>query len=347
MPEEKKEITVRDIIQSIQKIFKYLFSKWMIILIAGIIGGVIGLVYAFVAKPEYMATTSFILSDNSNSQSMLAGIASQVGINLSSSSEDAFSGDNIISLMGSGSMVEKALLLKPDKGNENLANLIARELKLDVAWQKQDRTKNAFPFPDSASQFKPVQDSLLREIYNYVEKYLLTIVKPDDQQSVYRVTTTSKNEIISYWLTKYLVNVTSDFYINTKTSVARQNVQMLNHEADSLRGLLGIAITNAASETDRTFNLNQAYQVQRSSSELSQANATVAGTAYGEIVKNLEIAKINLMQLTPLYQIIDDPKMPLIANKPHKLSSLIIGGFLGGFIIILYLLIRKVLSVYS
>lgn len=347
MTETNKETSVSDIIRGIRKITRYLILKWHIILIAGIIGGAAGLIYAFVAKPTYTSGISFILSNTSNNTSSFAGIANQFGINLSSPGEDAFSGDNIMSLMGSGSMVEKALLLKPKNNNQNLANIISHHLKFDEYWQKQERTKNAYPFPDDAAAFKPVQDSLLREVYNYIQKYYLSISKPDEDQSIYKVSVTSGNETFSYWLTKFLVDVTSDFYITTKTSVARQNVGMLQHEADSLKTLLGGAITSAAAQTDQTFNLNPAFQVQRSASQQSQAKATVLGAAYGEIVKNLEIAKITLLQLTPLYQIIDQPKLPLVADKPRKSISILVGGFLAGFIVILYLLVRKILAIYS
>lgn len=347
MSATNQEVTVADIIKGIKKTVSYLFSKWLLILIAGIIGGIAGLIYAVTAKPDYTASVSFILSNGSNGSSSFSGLANQFGINLGTSTDDAFAGDNIKSLMSSANMVQKALLLKPEGNSLNLANIISNDLKLDKYWQSQERTKSAYPFPDATENLKPVQDSLLRELYFYVQKHYLSVYKPDDDQSIYKVSITSGDETVSYWLTKYLVDVTSDFYINTKTSVAKQNLQMLQHEADSLRVLLGGAITTAASQTDQTFNLNPAYQVQRSASQQSQAKATVLGSAYGEVVKNLEIAKITLLQLTPLYQVIDEPKLPLVADKPGKFTSLIIGGLLAGIVAVIYLLIKKVLIIYS
>ena len=45
---DKDSISFRDIINKIIELIRYLFSKWLIILIAGIIGGVLGIVYAIV-----------------------------------------------------------------------------------------------------------------------------------------------------------------------------------------------------------------------------------------------------------------------------------------------------------
>jgi len=188
------------------------------------------------------------------------------------------------------------------------------------------------------------QDSMFREIYDVVQRDNLDVSIPDKDQSIYSVTTTSQNQIFSFYLTKYIVDVTSAFYIDTKTSVAKSNLNMLQHEADSLRNLLGIAITATASQADLTFNLNPAYQVQRSGSQKSQIQATVLGTAYGEVVKNLELAKITLQKQTPLYQVIDEPSLPLKMETKSKLIFLLAGGFFAGILICTILIIRKTLA---
>jgi uncharacterized protein involved in exopolysaccharide biosynthesis len=122
---------------------------------------------------------------------------------------------------------------------------------------------------------------------------------------------------------------------------------MLQKEADSLRNVLGSAITSAGSQTDLTFNLNPAYQVQRSGALQSQASATALGQAYGEVLRNLEIAKITLEKETPLYQIIDEPTLPLERRKIRKLYALIIGGFLGGILGCGFLVARRILRTFK
>jgi uncharacterized protein involved in exopolysaccharide biosynthesis len=68
------------------------------------------------------------------------------------------------------------------------------------------------------------------------------------------------------------------------------------------------------------------------------------GVAYGEIVKDIEIAKITLLKETPLYQIIDEPVLPLEMQKESRLKWLLIGGFLGGFIMIVFFTVKKAIS---
>ncbi len=202
-------------------------------------------------------------------------------------------------------------------------------------------TKNLFPFPHDTAAMGPRQDSLLREIYLNITDRNLSIVRTDKKQSVYVLTTTSGNEIFSCYLTRFLMDETAQFYIDAKTSMALQNLRMIQRDADSIRGLLGGAISSTAYEAERTFNLNPALQAQKAPAQKSQVRATVLATAYGEVIKNLEIAKITLQKERPLYQIIDVPEIPLKVQKPSTIIFILIGGIAACIIILGILYIRK------
>jgi uncharacterized protein involved in exopolysaccharide biosynthesis len=347
MNNREKEITLKDIVERTKQVVRYLLSKWVIIVIVGILGGTIGLIYAWNFKPRYSAALNFVLSANSSSGGGgLMGLANQFGINIGNDNNNVFSGDNIIVLMVSRRMVQQALFGKPGGRKESLINFFIKDNKMDEDWKDNQRTKNAYPFPDDANAMTMVQDSLARTIYKAITTSVLEVSKPDKNQSIYTVKSTSTNEFFSYYLTKFLVVATSAFYIKTKTSTAKQNLDMLQHEADSLRILLGGVITSAGSQTDVTFNLNPAYQVQRSGALQSQARATALGQAYGQVLQSLEIAKITLQKEMPLYQIIDEPTLPLEKEKPGRLMSLIIGGFIGGLLICGVLLAIKAYKIF-
>jgi hypothetical protein len=342
MSEVHQEISAKELAQKLKSLIQYLLSKWIWICIAGIIGGTIGLIYAWNYKPKYTASLSFILSGNADASSGLLGLASQFGFNMGSSGNNTFSSDNIISLMTSRNIVQKALQKVVPEKNETLINLLCRDLKLDEGWNKSERTKGSFPFPSDSSKITDVQDSLMRNVYESVTKDFLEVSKPDKNESVFLVSTVSRDELFAHYLTKSLVNVTTKFYIDTKTKTAKDNLDMLQHEADSLRNLLSGSISSTAKIYDYTYNLNPAFQLQRAPAQEGQMNIQVVGTAYGEVLKNLELAKITLQQQTPLYQIIDEPHLPLVAEKPGRLLSLIIGGFLGGFLIICFFIGKRI-----
>jgi uncharacterized protein involved in exopolysaccharide biosynthesis len=62
------------------------------------------------------------------------------------------------------------------------------------------------------------------------------------------------------------------------------------------------------------------------------------------VVVNLELAKLALRKETPLIQVIDRPILPLKKEKLGKLKSLILGGFLAGFLTVLVLIFKKLFA---
>jgi uncharacterized protein involved in exopolysaccharide biosynthesis len=60
-----------------------------------------------------------------------------------------------------------------------------------------------------------------------------------------------------------------------------------------------------------------------------------------ELVKNLELAKVDLRKETPLIQIIDTPLLPLPYEKLGILKGGCIGGFLFGFFALLYFGVKR------
>jgi uncharacterized protein involved in exopolysaccharide biosynthesis len=107
------EISLKELILKIKDWYRFLLTKWLVILAAGIIGGAIGVGYAFTQKATYTASLSFALEDEKQGGGGLSGalgLASSLGIDLGGSAGGAFSGANLIELMKSRNIVEKSLL---------------------------------------------------------------------------------------------------------------------------------------------------------------------------------------------------------------------------------------------
>jgi hypothetical protein len=342
---QSDDTSLNEIFGWVKKWFFYVKRKWLWVALFTLIGGAAGFIYARRSKPKYSATLTFVLSTEKAGGGGFSGIASQFGLDLGGGSgSDVFSGDNIIGLMKSRNMITKALLRPLPSRDSNLANLITKHYELDKFWLSKPRTQKAYPFPSGDAVMTPIQDSLLRELHSIVSTLLVNVSKPEKKQSFYQVISTSFNEQISFYLTKYLVETTSSFYISTKTSISRQNLTMLQHEADSLRTLLGGTISSVANVMDMTFNMNPAFQSHRSSAQEGQVRATALGTAYSEVLKNLELAKISVQKETPLYQIIDAPTLPLeVINLSRRMYAA--GGLvLATFIMLVYFTILFIVS---
>ncbi len=68
-----------------------------------------------------------------------------------------------------------------------------------------------------------------------------------------------------------------------------------------------------------------------------QIGVQVDNAVYQEVVKNLELAKIQLQKQTPFIQVIETPRYPLEEITVSKSISLIIGFIAGGVVIVLIL----------
>lgn len=329
---EKKNIT------AIKEWSSYIWSKWKLILLVAVIGGVLGLVFALFKKVTYKSELTFVLSNEDNNA--LSSLTSQFGLSLGGSN-DAFSADNIVNLFTSRKMVQWALFQKVPNTNQKLLDIYVKENKLDKEWSKEQRLQHVLPFPDNMEKVSPLQDSLLREIHKDIITKYLEIGRPDTKLSFFTVKTIYSSEVFSCYFTKYIVDATSKLYIDTKTSLARQNLQMLQREADSIHALINGAITATGTATDQVFNLNPAMQAQRSPIYKNQFRAQVNEAAYGEVLKNLELAKISLQKQSPIYLILDEPHLPLERIGQGKLLSLIAGLLIGGVLAVLFFVAKK------
>ena len=346
------EISLKELIQKLGEWWKYLLSKWLVIVFCAMAGGGIGLLYAFTKKPEYKAVVTFALEDDKQGGGGLSGalgLASSLGIDLGTSAGGAFSGGNLIELMKSRKMVHKTLLSSCYVNNTQLvlANQLLAITKLDKALANKSAFYKDFSFPINARQedFSLQQDSVLFLLYDELfENKILSVSQKDKKISIITVEVNSNNELFSQAFAENLVSNVSEFYIETKSKKAKNNVAILQRQADSIRNELNMAITGVAITSDNTFNLNPALNVNRIPSTKKQIDVQANTAILTQLVTNLEMAKVTLLRETPLIQLIDRPFLPLKQDKPSKSKFIFLGGLLGGFIILFLLVIRKILN---
>ena len=341
---DNDEISLKELIQKIQEWIAYLKTQWKLIIGIAALGGIIGFVYASFQKPTYLATTTFVLEEDKGGGGLggAMGLASSFGFDLGGGGGGLFTSSNIFELMKSRLVVEKTLLNPVQVGGKEISladyYIEINELNSKVNFQANaDRTKFSFQ-----------QDSILYQISSSIKKNNLAIALKDKKVSVISLTIKSENELFSKLFCEQLLKETSDFYIETKSKKSRLNVDLLQHQADSIREELNGAITGVAAASDNVYNLNPAYNVKKTPSTRRQVDVQANTAILTQLVAQLEMAKVNLRKETPLVQLIDRPILPLEKDKVGRLKSLILGGFLAGFLAALYLIFgqwyRKLVS---
>jgi hypothetical protein len=346
------EISLKELIQKLGEWWKYLLSKWMVIVFCALVGSGIGFLYASIKKPDYKAVVTFALEDDKQGGGGLSGalgLASSLGIDLGTSAGGAFSGANLIELMKSRKMVQKTLLLSCYVNDNQLvlANQLLAITNLDKALANKSAIYKDFSFPLNAKQedFSLQQDSVLFLLYDKLfENNILSVSQKDKKISIITVEVNSTNESFSKAFAENLVTNVSEFYIETKSKKAKNNVAILQRQADSIRNELNLAITGVAITSDNTFNLNPALNVNRIPSTKKQIDVQANTAILTQLVTNLEMAKVALLRETPLIQLIDRPFFPLKKDKPSKSKFMFLGGLVAGFITLLLMGIKKILN---
>ena len=341
---DNDEISLKELIQKIQEWIAYLKTQWKLIIGIAALGGIIGFVYASFQKSSYLATTTFVLEeDKGGGMGGAMGLASSFGFDLGGGGGGLFTSSNIIELMKSRLVVEKTLLNPVNvAGKEiSLADYYIQINELKEGWAKKPALANInFPVNADRAKFSLEQDSILYGISSGLTKNNLVIAQKDKKVSIISLTVKTESELFSKLFCEQLLKETSDFYIETKSKKSRLNVDILQHQADSIRAELNGAITGVATASDNVYNLNPAYNVKKTPGTRRQVDVQANSAILTQLVAQLELSKVSLRKETPLVQIIDHPILPLEKQKTGKLISLLMGGFLVGFSTSLYLLFR-------
>ncbi|WPO79529.1 Wzz/FepE/Etk N-terminal domain-containing protein [Flavobacterium sp. KACC 22761] len=346
---ENDEISLKELIQKIKEWYFYLHYKRKSIFLIGVIGASLGITYSFVKKPIYTATLTFALEDEKSGGSLggALGLASSFGLDLGSGGGGIFTGSNLTELFKSRSMVEKTLLTPVEvKGKLiSLAEMYIQNNEWRKKWDDKPRLASIEFLPNANRKFfTRDQDSILGVLYSDLSKTGLSVSQKDKKVSIISIDVSSTNELFAKFFCEALARQVGKFYVETKSKKARLNMDILEHQVDSIRGELNGAITGVAIANDNTFNLNPALNVRRAPSARRQVDVQANTAILTELVKQSELAKVTLRKETPLIQVIDRPILPLANEKFGKIKGLFLGSFLAVFFSVLFLIFKKVFT---
>ncbi|MEE1082622.1 MAG: Wzz/FepE/Etk N-terminal domain-containing protein [Paludibacteraceae bacterium] len=344
-PENK--ISIADIKKVIKDYISFLWGKKLYVVAACIVGCIVGIVYAYIYKPTYTATYKFSIESKSGGGGGLSALSMLAGIN---SSSGTFSGDNLVELFRSRSMVEMALL-KPIILDGDTMNLLEYKILADSLRLKCDE-KNAkeedttkfhlpsicdvtFPYGQDRESFSREQDSILMGITAEMMEKNIEIEKIDKKLSYANFSVSSKNEVFAKEFSSAMINTVFDFYLKSKRENTQRNIDEFQSRADSIRKELNKSLYAAAHYRD--LNMNPSKSVLGVEQLKYQTDIQINTSAYSEIVKNIEVMKLDMAKSEPLIQEIDVPRYPLANDKKGKLKTGIKYGFVLGFLTVIIL----------
>ncbi|HEY0175307.1 MAG TPA: hypothetical protein VGC08_02950 [Pedobacter sp.] len=340
-PEFSLKKLLLDRVSDIKYVLQFKKSMALVIVLAACAGAA----FAWKWPVTYTARLTFVIDDaKSSGGGGLSSLASQFGFNLDGigGASGVLAGDNVQELLKSQRLIKKTLLSPyHDKGDFSLADQYAKVYKLNEKWLKYSKNGKIITFPVNAKSYSRLQDSLLHEITALILGGQFGIAKTDKKLSFFEVNTTMKDEKLSQLFCTRMIKQGTDFFIQTKTGRLRNNVNRLQHRADSIGVILNRKTYAASSASQSLLDLNPAYTSANATSDIRERDKLVLSAIYTETVKNLEASKTMLAQETPTVQIIDEPEFPLKKNRMKYSATMLLFMIGGGAMYSLYLIATR------
>lgn len=347
MGEDKDEADLKLIIQKFKDNLSYLYSKKFIIAIAVLAAMVLGALKSIFGEQNYKASVSLVIEEEGKSPTGLASIASSIGLGGVGGSGGLFTTTNLLEFFKTRLLFEKTLLEKvedPRYKNITYAELYLQSTGWREEWKDPKLKKIQYKANEDRSKFSLQKDSILGLIYKNLLDGELEVAKPNEDNSVIVISIKTKNETFAKRFPEKLTDVVAEFYTWSKTKKQQQNVDILQRQVDSVKTELYSSLSSAAASSDEIFALSPALSAKKTPVVRKQIEVQTNTAILTELVKNLEVSKMNLRNQTPLIQVIDHPVYPLDKEKLGLLKAMIIGGILGFILISVFFIVKRYLA---
>jgi uncharacterized protein involved in exopolysaccharide biosynthesis len=310
------------------QLFRYVWKRWYVLVLAGLLGGLAGIGIVWMQPPVYEARGSFAIDEKNAGLGGALGFAAELGFNFGGTGRDVFSGENIVYIMHSRRMIEQVLLSADSAGGRQftLADWYIQFVK--GKGKPVPGYMPVFPVGRDRSTFTYQQDSILSGLQQSISKDRLFVGKPDKKFNIYEVAFRSPNERFSKVFAERLMAAAGDYYAALRSSRSKRNFEILEERVAAMRGRASSAIQQDAAQKDA--NVNPAFAKASARSAEKQIDLSAYGRAYEELFRNLELARYQYLNDVPFIQVIDAPSFPIKNKKMGRLKGGIIGGFLFG-----------------
>ncbi len=341
------EVSLKELLIKIQEFYKEVFNNWKLVILIPIPFILIFLYRAYITPKIYPAELTFMVNENEgNSMGGVNAILGQFGLGGRGGGKSNL--DKMLELATSRKIIQNVIFEKSivEDNMDYLANDIINVYDLHEKWEKDTTGLANFFFPDKiiADSFNKSENKVLKTIYALIvgTKKTEGILNTSFSQEtgIMKIKVDSKSEALSIKLSKSVYENLSKFYVEKSVEKQSETYKVVKEKVDSIKFLLAAKEYSLASFKDSNRGL---WTTKTRLSELRlQRDVQVLSAMYGESIKNLEIADFTLKNKTPFIQIIDAPIAPIDPVVESKLKAIFLGGFLGGFLIVSFIIMRKI-----
>jgi len=344
---EEDEITLKELILKVKEFFQEVLKNWWLVVLITIPFVLYFFYQTYKTPITYTSELTFMMNeDDGGGFGALGGLAASFGFGGGGGGE--FNLEKMLSLLKSRNIIQQGLFEKTeiDGKVDFFANHLIREYDYHKKWEESENLKGFIFKNDKVEEFSRIEYQALKNVYAKVIGSAKTpgILSSNinEDTGIMTLNIESVNEHLSIKLLHSLFEKLSTFYVDKTIEKQQQTYEITKTKADSLLGVMNYTQNRLLKlkDSNRNTTLNQ----YRSEELKLERDYQISLIAYGEAIKNKEIADFSLKSKTPFIQSIDLPIPPLKPNKTliTYIKQIIIGGILGVFLAIAFIVGRKI-----
>jgi len=338
----KEEISLKDFLLLVKNWWKLLIINISFILIFALIGGVLGGFLAKRSETQYISDFSLIVDGESGGAGQqYMRIAESFGLGGRGGSSNLLTIENIKSLAFSKKIIYDALLSEINIEGKQMLLINYYIDQFDVLKRFKSIIKNPTDF--KIQKVQPFESSIneeiiLNHVFRGLQKKAISISSPK-ATSLLEIKIQSSDEQFSFWFSKCLSNSLYDFFITKIKKGEDSSLKQIQLKCDSIEVVLKIKeqlLAELADNSLLTVKSAGRLDEMRVSRELNILNAM-----YIVNVKNLEIAKYSATNEKKVFDILDEPVLPLVTSSIALPMFVVLFGSLFGFLAFVFVLAKN------
>lgn len=335
------EKSLGELILDIKDYALYVLSYWLQIGLIVILFAGLFVLYTLLQPNQYKGEISFVVTESRAGGGGMSSVLSSFG--LGALDQEGVNYNKIVSLAKSNRIHSQTLLDSSIVNGKK--DLLGNHLIEIYEYEGEWKTIDVYHLSSSnIDDLSLMEKRLLKKLINIVagENNPLFRISFDDESFVLSCSVITENEDFSIALVESAYENLSNFYVMQSISQSKETVGILTSRKDSLETILESKQVNLASLKDASSGIIYSQY------EVSQLNLTrevqIATTMYLEVVKNLEMARFNLSNIKPFFTAVDMPFRPLEKVGGGWMKRGILGGFIGGFLSVMFIVLRRYIS---
>jgi uncharacterized protein involved in exopolysaccharide biosynthesis len=317
--EKDDEIDIRELIL-------VLLKNWKIIAITTVLITIGVIIFAAITPNQYVVKTVAVTGGGTSGGSQMAGLAALAGINISSGVSEV-NLVNYIDLIIENTPFNEQIIeqewivrrLQTKKEMKERAPFIYDTITLAQFWEFDEPDTTVL---DWEYRFKMGQVGMLRN----PKKKFITIEK-DVKTGTIEIKTRFENPSLSFAVHQFLVEFLKSYIEEDKLNRGKENRKFVEERVAETRENLNRAEMRLANFRERNLTA-QSPNIILEGERLAREVALQANV-YAELVKQLELARIDEKKEATAFEIIKQADLPLYPAEPNR-KLLFVIGFMGG-----------------